>query len=119
VRKLLVVLAFVSFGLAQAQTPTGTVPQDAGHSTGVTAGDASNEQKKAMKEGLQDERNAVQDACVEEAKAANCGDKIVGKGLLKCIHEHKKASKEFKISDSCKTAMRTLKDERRKVKEKK
>lgn len=74
------------------------------------------EEKKAMHEQLKDEREATNAACVTEAKEANCGDKTVGKGLLKCIREHKKASKDFKISEGCKSAMKALREEKQRVK---
>lgn len=114
---LLLALVTIGFSMASAQdsSSAGSV---AGPSAGVEAGKPSKEQRKAMHEELKDERSAVESACSEEAKSANCGDKVVGKGLLKCIHEHKKASKEFKISDGCKDAMKKLKSERKKIKNK-
>lgn len=96
----------LSFGFANAEES-------------AAKGEMSKEEKKAMHEALKDEKSAVDSACAEEAKVAGCGDKVVGKGLLKCLHEHKKASKEFKVSDSCKSAMKSLKEERKKVKGKK
>lgn len=62
---------------------------------------------------LETQKNAVNSACADEAAKANCGDQKVGSGLLKCIHSHKKANREFKISDSCKEAMKHLKHERK------
>lgn len=112
---ILITVALMGLSIAQAQESS-EKPSAAAPATGVEAGKPSKEQRKAMHEELKDERSAVESACVEEAKAANCGDKSVGKGLLKCIHQHKKASAEFKISDSCKEAMKNLKSERRKVK---
>jgi hypothetical protein len=55
------------------------------------------------------DRSAVDAACTAEAQTAGCGADQVGTGLLKCIHAYKKANKKaFKISDGCKTAMKTL-----------
>lgn len=69
---------------------------------------------------LKPDKEAVEAACAAEAKEANCGDAKVGTGLLKCIHGHKKEhKKEFKVSDSCKEAMRKLKSHRMEMKEKK
>lgn len=69
---------------------------------------------------LKQDKEAVEAACSAEAKAANCGDAKVGKGLLKCIHKHKKENKkDFTISDGCKSAMKKLKEDRREHKEKK
>lgn len=68
---------------------------------------------------LKPDKEAVEVACAAEAKEANCGDAKVGTGLLKCIHGHKKQNKkEFKVSDSCKEAMRKLKSHRMEMKEK-
>ncbi len=114
-RLLIITVALMGLSVAHAQDSS-EKQSVAAPSTGVDAGKPSKEQRKAINEELKDERSAVDSACVEEAKAANCGDKTVGKGLLKCIHQHKKASAEFKISDSCKEAMKNLKSERHKVK---
>lgn len=110
--KQLVLIAFVSMSFSMVQAQEGV----ASPATGVEAGKPSTEQRKAMHEELKDERSAVDSACAEEAKAANCGDKTVGKGLLKCIHQHKKASADFKVSDGCKGAMKALKSEHKKNK---
>ena len=68
---------------------------------------------------LKPDKEAVNSACAEESKTAGCGDAVVGKGLLKCIHDYKKAhKKEFKISDTCKESMRKLKSHRMEMKEK-
>lgn len=112
---LIIAIVAMGFSIAQAQDSS-AAPSVAAPSPGVDAGKPSKEQRKAMNEELKDERSAVDSACVEEAKAANCGDKVVGKGLLKCIHQHKKASADFKVSDTCKEAMKNLKSERHKMK---
>jgi hypothetical protein len=115
-KKVLVMgLVLVGFLSAKAQESSDKSSVSS-PSPGVDAGKPSKEQRKAMHEALSDEKNGVQSACSEEAKASNCGDKVVGKGLLKCIHEHKKASKEFKLSDGCKLAMKNLRDEKKKIK---
>lgn len=115
--KQLVVGMIVVLGMTLAQAQDSSAkPSVASPAAGVEAGKPSKEQRKAMHEELKEERSAVESACVDEAKAANCGDKVVGKGLLKCIHQHKKASADFKVSDSCKDAMKNLKSERRKMK---
>lgn len=53
-------------------------------------------------------REAVKAACSQEITTANCGDKEIGKGLLKCVSQYRKQNKDFKISDGCKTAMKDL-----------
>lgn len=56
------------------------------------------------------EAQEVNMACSEEAKTAQCGDEKVGTGLLKCLHAYKKAhKKDFKFSEGCKSAMKSLK----------
>lgn len=111
----LLVLAFVmlSFGIAHANDPAAATT-----AAPAVAADPNHpkDNHKAIHTELKDERDAVVTACSEESKAANCGDKVVGKGLLKCIGEHKKASKEFKVSEGCKSAMKGLKSERSKLK---
>jgi hypothetical protein len=63
---------------------------------------------------------AVDQACTQEAQTASCGSEKVGTGLLKCLHAYKKEhKKDFKISDGCKTAMKTLRADRKEKKEKK
>lgn len=70
----------------------------------------------AGKEELKKDVQAVNVACQEEAKAAGCEGKEVGKGLLKCVREYRKANKEFKVSDGCKDALKELRAERKKHK---
>lgn len=114
-KKIVIVFIVIGFGVAHAQSSsTPTVP--ASPAIGVESGEPSKEQKKALRAELQDEKDAVVSACAEESKAAGCGNKVIGKGLLKCIYEHKKASKDFKVSEGCKTAMKSLKSERKKLK---
>lgn len=54
---------------------------------------------------------AVDNACTEEAKTANCGEEKVGTGLLKCLHAYKKDHKDFKPSEGCKTALKQLRED--------
>ena len=62
---------------------------------------------------MEAQRNAVESACAADATTTGCSGKEVGKGLLKCMHEYKKAHKDFKFSDSCKSATKELKHERK------
>lgn len=66
----------------------------------------------ASEPAMDADRAAVNSACSAEATAANCGDQKVGSGLLKCIQAHKKSNRDFKISDSCKASMKSLKKAR-------
>jgi len=59
----------------------------------------------ADKTTMEADKAAVSAACATDAKTANCSDKKVGTGLLRCLHDHKKAHKEFKLSAGCKTAI--------------
>ncbi len=72
----------------------------------TTSAFAENEQLKA-------DREAVNSACSSEAATAGCGSEKVGTGLLKCIHAYKKShKKDFTISDSCKSSMKKLREDR-------
>lgn len=51
-------------------------------------------------------------ACAAEIAASGCGDKDLGKGLLKCLHAYKKEHKDMVISDSCKSERKELREER-------
>lgn len=55
------------------------------------------------------EAQAVNTACTSEANTTNCVNEKVGTGLIKCIHAYKKHHKDFKLSDGCKSAMKSLK----------
>ena len=57
---------------------------------------------------------AVDSGCAADAATAGCGSEKVGTGLLKCLHKYKKANAGFKFSDSCKTAMKTMRTDRHK-----
>lgn len=57
---------------------------------------------------MKSDKEAVNAACLQDAATAGCGSEVVGKGLLKCLHTYKKGHKDYKFSDSCKTAMKTL-----------
>lgn len=103
--KFLITLSFIML------TVVGSHAEDS-----KAANQPTKDSNPTVKEQLKDERDAVLAACAEESKAGGCGDKSVGKGLLKCIYEHKKASQDFKISDGCKTAMKALRKESRKIK---
>jgi hypothetical protein len=62
-------------------------------------------------------REKVQNACAEELKVSGCEK---GKGALKCMRNFYRENKEKtqKISDSCKSAMKEVKELRKKHKNK-
>jgi len=70
--------------------------------------DASAEQSKLIKEDAQ----VINAACEPEAAAAGCGQEVVGKGLLKCLHAYKKSHQDFKFSAGCRGAMKRLKEDK-------
>ena len=74
---------------------------------------ADNHAKGEHKAQMEAQRNAVESACSAEATETGCTGMEVGKGLLKCMHEYKKAHKDFKFSDGCKEATKDLKHERK------
>lgn len=65
------------------------------------------------KENTSTDAAAVNTACAQEATTASCGSEKVGTGLLKCLHAYKKANKEFKFSDGCEAAMKTMHNDRK------
>jgi len=54
----------------------------------------------------------IKKACAAELAASGCGDKELGKGLLKCLHAYKKEHKDMVISDSCKNERKELREMR-------
>ncbi len=62
---------------------------------------------------------AVNAACTQDAATAGCGSETVGKGLLKCLHAYHKANKDFKFSEGCKSAMKTLHTDKKEMKKEK
>jgi len=68
------------------------------------------------KEELKADRDQVNTACAADAQTAGCAGKVVGEGLLKCLHAYKKEHKEFKISDACKAARKELRSDRAEMK---
>ena len=62
------------------------------------------------------DRESVDAACVTDAATAKCGTDKVGTGLLKCLHAYRKANPTYKFSAGCKTAMQTLRADRKAAK---
>ena len=56
-------------------------------------------------ETINADKEAINTACAADAATANCGNKKVGTGLLKCLHAYKKGSRRFKFSEGCNSAM--------------
>lgn len=83
----------------------------------VTFGLSAAYANESVKEEIKHDKDAVNTACAEESKTASCDGKLVGTGLLKCIHGYKKEHKDFKIGDSCKGALGKLKEDRKERKE--
>jgi hypothetical protein len=64
-------------------------------------------------ENMNPDAQAIDGACTQDAATAGCGSEKVGTGLLKCLHKYKKEhKKDFKFSESCKTAMKTMHDDK-------
>jgi len=74
--------------------------------------DGCHDSMRKMHEAKKDENDSVSKACAADGATAQCGDKKVGSGLLKCIHAYKEAHKDFKVSDSCKAAMHEMHGEK-------
>jgi hypothetical protein len=63
----------------------------------------------AADQAMQADAQGIDSACQADAATAGCGNEVVGKGLLKCLHAYKKANeKTFHFSDSCKAAMKKM-----------
>ncbi len=56
---------------------------------------------------------ATNTACASDAATAGCGDQKVGTGLMKCMWGYKKAHKDFKFSEGCRTAMKTQREDKK------
>lgn len=74
------------------------------------------EKKEEMKAKMAEKKAEVTAACAADAKGTPCEGKEVGAGLLKCLHEHKKQNKEFKLSEGCKASAKDLRDEKKELK---
>lgn len=59
----------------------------------------------------------VKQACAAEITTTGCGEKSIGRGLMRCMHEYKRAHKDFKISDGCREVKHQLKAEHKERKE--
>lgn len=69
----------------------------------------------AAKPTAQDKADAasINSACTQDASATGCSSMVVGKGLLKCMHQYKKQNKAFKFSAGCQAAMKQLRSDRK------
>jgi hypothetical protein len=54
------------------------------------------------------DKQNVDTQCTADAATAGCGTEQVGTGLMKCLHAYKKAHKEYKFTDGCKSAMQQI-----------
>lgn len=69
--------------------------------------------KAEHKAKVAEHKAAINAACAADASTAGCADKVVGGGLLKCLHAYKKEHKDFKISEGCKSSTKSLRDEKK------
>lgn len=69
----------------------------------------------AAKPTAQDKADAanINSACTQDAAATGCSGEVVGKGLLKCMHQYKKQNKAFRFSAGCRAAMKQLRSDRK------
>ncbi len=57
---------------------------------------------------------AINAACATDSQTAGCDGKEVGTGLIRCLHAYRKQHKQdFKISESCKAALKASREERK------
>lgn len=73
---------------------------------------AANPKKAELRQKMQEAKVAAQTACASDAAAAGCTGKEIGTGLMKCIHEYKKAHKDFAVSEQCKNSTKELHSDR-------
>jgi hypothetical protein len=59
---------------------------------------------------------AIDAACKNDAAEVGCGGEVVGKGLLKCMHEYKESHKDHKFSGGCRDAMKKMKADKKEEK---
>ena len=64
---------------------------------------------------LKEDAKAIDAACAPEAKAADCGGKVAGRRLLKCIYSYKRANTGYKFSDDCQAAIKKAREDRKAV----
>lgn len=69
-----------------------------------------------MKSEMKTDREAINKACTQEATTAGCADKVVGKGLMKCLHSYRKEHKDFKLGEGCESTIKKLKEDRKQKK---
>lgn len=68
---------------------------------------------------LKADAQQINTACQQDAQDAGCGNMVVGKGLLKCMHEYKKTHKGHKFSAGCRSAMKEMREDRKEARERK
>ncbi len=51
---------------------------------------------------------SIDNACSQDAATAGCANEKVGTGLIKCLHTYKKANRSYKISPSCRAAIKQM-----------
>lgn len=66
-------------------------------------------------EKLKVDREAVNNACSQEATTAGCPDLKVGKGLLKCFKEYHSKHSDFKPGAGCDDALKKLRADRKEM----
>ena len=60
----------------------------------------------------------INTVCAQDAKTAGCCGEVMGKGLLRCLHEYKKTQhkgndKAFAFSADCEAAIKHLREEKK------
>ena len=68
---------------------------------------------KDGKEATGPDAQAINAACTSDATTAGCGSEKVGTGLLKCLSSYKKAHKDFKFAEGCKSAMKKMHNDKK------
>ncbi|MGZ3724700.1 MAG: hypothetical protein ACXWQQ_02835 [Pseudobdellovibrio sp.] len=103
---------------AAPTTPATTTPAPADGGHEMHKDGAMKAMHDKMKEERKEMKSKMEDACKADMDTTNCHQEM-GKGMMKCMMEYKKAHKDFKWSDSCKAAMAEGKAMRKEHKEEK
>lgn len=54
------------------------------------------------------DKQVVETACAQDTKTADCLNKKVGSGLMRCLRAYKTANPSYKLSNECKRALVNL-----------
>jgi hypothetical protein len=98
---VLMTVALFSVSHAETNAPTDSNPSKEERMQKREERKKMREERKAAREDMKEK---IKSACAEDISKTGCTGE--GKDLLRCVHDYKKSNKDFKASDSCKSAMK-------------